>query len=98
MTTPAPEVSANETPRLLLIAGEGESARALETLARAGLRVSAERVSSLDEARAALARPWELAVCGSELPGLGYRDVAAVLREKAPTLPFLVLAAKWDDA
>ncbi|MFL5354768.1 response regulator [Archangium sp.] len=98
MSTPAPEVSASETPRLLLIAGEGESARALEALGRAGLRVSAERVSSRDELRAALEKPAELVVCGSELPGLGFRELAPVLREKAPGLPFLVLVARWDEA
>ncbi|AKJ00035.1 PAS domain S-box-containing protein [Archangium gephyra] len=102
MSAPAPAVPGvvpgNETPRLLLVGGEAECARVLERLRRAELKVAARRVSSREELAAALDSPWELAVCGSELPGLGFRDTAPLLRQKAPQLSFLVLAAKWDDA
>ncbi|MGZ3461587.1 MAG: PAS domain-containing protein, partial [Archangium sp.] len=97
MSTAAPAVSGNETPRLLLVVGEGEHARILETFQRAGLKVATERVSTRGELKAAMEKPWALAVCGSELPGLGFREVAPLLREKAPQRPFLVLAAKWDE-
>ncbi|WNG33200.1 response regulator [Archangium violaceum] len=98
MGTPTPAVSGSETPRLLLVAGEAESTRVLETLQRADLRVSAERVSTQDELRATLEKPWDLVVCGSELPGLGFREVAPWLRERSRPLPFVVISAKWDEA
>ncbi|MFY0563614.1 response regulator [Archangium lansingense] len=94
----APAVPGNETPRLLLVGGEGECARVLEALRRADLKVFAQRVSSREELAAALDKPWELAVCGSEQPGLSFREAAPQLREKAPQLSYLVLSSKWDDA
>ncbi|HYO68168.1 MAG TPA: PAS domain-containing protein, partial [Archangium sp.] len=102
MSAPAPAVSGvvpgNETPRLLLVGGEAECTRVLERLRRAELKVAARRVSSREELATALESAWELAVCGSELPGLGFREAAPLLREKAPQLSFLVIPPKWDDA
>ena len=86
-----------ELPRLLFVTSEGESTQILELLRRAGLEVAAERVSTPEELKAALEKSWDLALCG-ELPGLGFREVAPLLREKAPEQPFLVLASRWDEA
>jgi CheY-like chemotaxis protein len=38
-----------------------------------------------------------LAVCGAELPGLGFREVAPLLREQAPRLAFVVLTQRWSQ-
>ncbi|PTL80035.1 response regulator [Vitiosangium sp. GDMCC 1.1324] len=98
MSTPAPAVSVNETPRLLLVVGEGEITRILEALQLASLKVSVERVSTREQLSAALEKPWDLAVCGTELPELGFREAAPLLRKKAPQLPFLVVSERWDEA
>ena len=96
MSTQELSVPGTELPRLLFVTGEGESTQVLELLRRAGLEVAAERVSTLEQLEAALQKPWELAVCG-ELPGLGFREVAPLLRDKGPEQPFLVLASRWDE-
>ncbi len=96
MSTQALSVPGTELPRLLFVASEGESSRVLELLRRAGLEVAAERASTAEELKAALEKPWDLALCG-EVPGLGFRDVAPLLREKGPEQPFLVLASRWDE-
>ncbi|HEY0095165.1 MAG TPA: hypothetical protein VGB96_12610, partial [Archangium sp.] len=83
MSTPALAVPGTEVPRLLFVTGEGESTQILELLRRAELAVSAERVSTPEELKAALEKPWDLTLCG-ELPGLGFRAVAPLVREKAP--------------
>jgi PAS domain S-box-containing protein len=98
MTTPAPSVSGHDAPRLLLVMSERESTQTLEVLRRAGLEVSTERVSTPEGLRAALEQPWDLALCGAELPGLGFREVAPPLREKASDCPLVVLASRWDEA
>jgi PAS domain S-box-containing protein len=96
MSTQAFSVQGTELPRLLFVTSEDEATRVLELLRRAGLEVAAERLSTPEELKAALEKPWELALCG-ELPGLGFRDVAPLLREKGPEQPFLVLASRWDE-
>ncbi|ATB30698.1 hybrid sensor histidine kinase/response regulator [Melittangium boletus] len=97
MSTPASAVSDQETPRLLLVAGEPEGERVLDVLKRAGVRVHAERVSTPEEFQAALGRPWELAVCAPGVPGLGFREVAPPWRAHHPLEPFVVVAAQWDE-
>ncbi|WP_414640882.1 response regulator [Archangium sp.] len=97
MSTQALAMPGAELPRLLFVTSEGESTQILELLRRAGLEVAAERVSTPEELKAALEKSWDLALCG-ELPGLGFREVAPLLREKAPEQPFLVLASRWDEA
>jgi signal transduction histidine kinase len=100
MTSPGPVTSLGEgdAARLLFVAGESETQQVLERLRGTGLAVSVERVSTLEALKAALERPWELAVCGAELAGLGFREAAPLLREKAPGLAFLVLTPRWDEA
>ena len=96
MSTQALSVPGTELPRLLFVASEGESSRVLELLRRAGLEVAAERASTPEELKTALEKPWDMALCG-EVPGLGFREVAPLLREKGPEQPFLVLASRWDE-
>ncbi|HEX8439894.1 sensor histidine kinase [Archangium sp.] len=97
MTGPVTEVK-ESAARLLFVAGESEAQQVLERLRGTGLDVVAERVSTPEALRAALERPWDLAVCGAGLAGLDFRQVAPLLREKAPALAFLVLTPKWDEA
>jgi PAS domain S-box-containing protein len=97
MATPEASVAGQELARLLFIAGEAETARVLEVLRKAGLEVRAERVSTAESLRAALEHPWDLAVCGAELPGLGFREAMPLVREKAPRLAFVALTQRWDE-
>jgi signal transduction histidine kinase len=100
MTSPGPVTSGSrgEAARLLFVAGERETRQVLERLRETGLEVSAERVFTPESLTAALERPWDLAVCGAELTGLGFQEAAPLLREKAPALAFLVLSPRWDEA
>jgi PAS domain S-box-containing protein len=91
-------VSGHDAPRLLLVLGEAEATRILEMLRRADLKVSAHRVSTQEELKAALDTPWNLAMCGTQPPELGFRQSAPLLRQKAPQLPFLVVTPEWNDA
>ncbi|WP_306818594.1 sensor histidine kinase [Archangium lipolyticum] len=95
MTSQEP-VREADAARLLFVAGEGETRQVLERLRGTGLEVSSERVGTPESLKAALERPWDLAVCGAELAGLGFQEVAPLLREKA--LAFLVLTPRWDEA
>jgi signal transduction histidine kinase len=97
MNSPEP-VREGDAARLLFVAGEGETRQVLERLRAAGLEVCSERVSTPESLKAALERPWELVVCGAELAGLGFQEVAPLLREQVPALGFLVLTARWDEA
>lgn len=97
MTSPVTSVGEGESARLLFVAGESETRQVLERLRASGLDVTAERVSTAEALTAALERPWDLAVCGAELPGLGFREAAPLLREKSPSLAFLVLTPRWDE-
>src|SRR5689334_5188428 len=98
MSTEAPAVTGTELPRLLFVTSEAEYTRVLELLRSARVDVATERASSAEELKAALAKPWDLTLCGPGLPGLGFREVAPLLREKAPEHPFLVLTAAWNEA
>ncbi len=97
MATPEASVAGQDIARLLFIAGEGETARVLEVLHKAGLDVRAERVSTPEAVRAAMEQPWDLTVCGAELPGLDFRQAVPLLREKAPRLAFVVLTQRWNE-
>ncbi len=98
MTSAVTEVKEAAAARLLFVAGERETQQVLERLRGTGLDVSSERVSTPEALRAALEHPWDLAVCGAELAGLGFQEAAPLLREKAPALAFLVLTPRWDEA
>jgi PAS domain S-box-containing protein len=97
MATPEASVAGQELARLLFIAGEGETTKVLEVLRKAGLEVRAERVATPESLRAALEHPWDLAVCGAELPGLGFREAVPLLHGKAPRLAFVVLTQRWSE-
>ena len=100
MTSPGAVMSGTEgeAARLLFVASEGETRQVLERLRGTGLAVSVERVGTPEALKAALERPWDVAVCGAELAGLGFQEVAPLLREKAPGLGLLVLTSRWDEA
>jgi signal transduction histidine kinase len=100
MTSPGAEMSVAEAEaaRLLFIASEGEARQVLERLRGAGLALCVERVGTPEALKAALERPWDVAVCGAEVAGLGFQEVVPLLREKAPGLGFLVLTPRWDEA
>jgi signal transduction histidine kinase len=94
--TSAEPVREGDAARLLFVAGEGETRQVLERLRGAGRELSLERVGTPESLKAALERPWDLVVCGAELAGLGFQEVAPLLRERA--LAFLVLTPRWDEA
>lgn len=98
MTTPVASVRENEVVRLLFVAGESETQQVLERLRGAGLEVSSKRVSTPEALKAELKQPWDLAVCGAELEGLGFQEAAPLLREQDPPLAFLVLTPRWEEA
>jgi signal transduction histidine kinase len=100
MTSPGAvmSVAEGEAARLLFVASEGETRQVLERLRGTGLTLSVERVGTPQALKAALERPWDVAVCGAELAGLGFQEVAPLLREKAPGLGLLVLTSRWDEA
>jgi signal transduction histidine kinase len=100
MTSPGAvmSVAEGEAARLLFVASEGETRQVLERLRGTGLAVRVERVGTPEALKAALERPWDVAVCGAELAGLGFQEVAPLLREKAPGLGLLVLTSRWDEA
>jgi len=100
MTSPGAVMSVveGEAARLLFVASEGETRQVLERLRGTGLAVCVERVGTPEALKAALERPWDVAVCGAELAGLGFQEVAPLLREKAPGLGLLVLTSRWDEA
>lgn len=97
MTSPVTMVGEGASARLLFVAGESETRQVVERLRASGLEVSSERVSTPEALTEALGRPWDLAVCGTELAGLGFREAAPLLKEKAPSLGFLVLTTRWDE-
>jgi signal transduction histidine kinase len=80
------------------VASESETQQVLERLRGAGLEVSSARVSTPEALKAELKRPWDLAVCGAELAGLGFQEAAPLLREQDPALAFLVLTPRWEEA
>ena len=100
MTSPGAVMSGaeGEAARLLFVASEGETRQVLERLRGAALACSVERVGTPEALKAALERPWDVVVCGAELSGLGFQQVAPLLREKAPGLGLLVLTPRWDEA
>ncbi|MCP3168817.1 response regulator [Myxococcus qinghaiensis] len=85
------------TATLLLVASERECQRVEEALAQAGVVSQAERATSAESLTAALARPWSLVVCGSEVPGLGFAEAQALWRKHSRELPFVVLSREWSD-
>src|SRR5215217_347642 len=85
------------TATLLLVASERECQRVEEALAQAGVVAQAERATHAEALTAALARPWSLVVCGSEVPGLGFAEAQALWRKHSRELPFVVLSREWSD-
>ncbi|MFY2563053.1 response regulator [Corallococcus terminator] len=85
------------TATLLLVASERECQRVEEALAQAGVVAQAERATSAEALTAALARPWSLVVCGSEVPGLGFAEAQTLWRKHSRELPFVVLSRDWSD-
>ncbi|WP_224248612.1 response regulator [Hyalangium gracile] len=85
------------THRILLLTSERETEQVQSALRRSAPQAQVERVTSADALTTALARPWALAVIGTEAPGLSLAQVQAVWKDKGGTTPFVVLSQKWSD-
>jgi PAS domain S-box-containing protein len=92
---PTSENADNAT--LLLVASERECQRVEEALAAAGVAVKTERATTPAAAEAALSRTWSLALCGAEVPGMGFGEVQALWRRYGKELPFVVLSRDWSE-
>ncbi|WP_408888215.1 response regulator [Myxococcus faecalis] len=96
-TSLPPSVPVADATSLLLVASERECQRVEEALGHAGVVAHVERATSASALEAALARPWSLVVCGSELPGLGFAEAQALWRKHSRELPFVVMSREWSD-
>jgi PAS domain S-box-containing protein len=92
-----PNSDTSDNASVLLVASERECQRVEAALASAGVAVKTERATTQAEVEAALSKTWSLALCGSELPGLGFAEVQALWRRYGKELPFVVLSRDWSE-
>ncbi|QSQ20578.1 response regulator [Pyxidicoccus parkwayensis] len=92
-----PNSDTSDNASVLLVASERECQRVESALASAGVGVKTERATTAAEVEAALSKTWSLALCGSELPGLGFSEVQALWRKHGKELPFVVLSRDWSE-
>lgn len=93
-----PNAETSDNASVLLVASERECQRVEEALASAGVAVKTERATTAADVEAALSKTWSLAICGSELPGMGFVEVQALWRKYGKELPFVVLSRDWSEA
>ncbi|MBZ4418691.1 response regulator [Myxococcus sp. RHSTA-1-4] len=93
----SPSETPADTATLLLVASERECQRVEEALAAAGVQVKTERATTPAAAEAALSQTWSLALCGSEVPGMGFAELQALWRRHGKELPFVVMSRDWSD-
>ncbi|MCY1017251.1 response regulator [Pyxidicoccus sp. MSG2] len=87
----------SDNASVLLVASERECQQVEAALASAGVSVKTERATTAAGVEAALSKTWSLALCGSELPGLGFAEVQALWRKYGKELPFVVLSRDWSE-
>jgi signal transduction histidine kinase len=76
---------------------EPDHALALAHLLRAGLRVHAQQVETRAEFERALDEPWDLVLSDYHLPGFSGLDALALLRERAPLVPFILVSGQIGE-
>ncbi|MEO8855482.1 MAG: EAL domain-containing protein [Burkholderiaceae bacterium] len=91
------EASAQNTPsrlRVLMVEDiEDDAMRVLRLLRRAGYAVQHERVDSKPAMQAALERhDWDLVISDFAMPGFDGRASLALVRERYPELPFILVS------
>ncbi|TMP99865.1 MAG: PAS domain S-box protein [Verrucomicrobia bacterium] len=91
-----------KTLRILIIEdSEGDTLFLVRRLERSGFTPIWKRVDTIELLRTALAEEtWDIAFSDYSMPGLRIRDVLALVKERGPDLPFIVLsgAIKDEDA
>jgi PAS domain S-box-containing protein len=92
-----PNTETADNASLLLVGSERECQRMEEALASAGVEVRTERATTPAAAEAALSQTWSLALCGSEVPGMGFAELQALWRRFGKELPFVVLSRDWSE-
>jgi PAS domain S-box-containing protein len=96
MTTQPSAQGEGSTSRILLIGSDREAARLREELGRLNLQATLEQVASAEALDAALAHPWDLALCGAEVAGLSFTEAQARWKARGLELPFVVLSREWS--
>lgn len=76
---------------------EADHALALAHLARAGLRVQAERVETRGEFEAALSRRWDLILSDYNLPGFSGLEALQMLRDSGRLIPFILVSGEIGE-
>lgn len=66
-------------------------------LARAGLRVDAQRLDALPAVLAALERPWDAIISDFNLPGYSGLEVLEALKERRLTVPFILVSGEIGE-
>jgi diguanylate cyclase (GGDEF)-like protein/PAS domain S-box-containing protein len=78
---------------LIVEDSEDDALHVLLLLKRAGYAVAHERVDSLHGMRAALDRQaWDIVICDFRMPGFDGRTALALVRERGPDLPFIIVS------
>lgn len=70
---------------------------AMAHLQRAGLQVSAVRVETHDEFAQALGERWDIILSDFNLPGFSGLEALALVRERAPLLPFILVSGQIGE-
>jgi len=80
--------------RVLLVEDSDDDATLiLRQLRLGGFRPEAQRVDTLDAVRAALAaQSWDIVLCDYGLPGFNAQDVFALVRQRHPDVPFIIVS------
>jgi PAS domain S-box-containing protein len=93
----SPAQTESPTHRILLLTSERETEQVVNALRRAAPQAQVERITGLEALAAALAKPWSLALVGTEQPALPLPQVQAAWKELGSHTPFIVLSRQWSD-
>jgi len=97
MSLSPPAQTESPTHRILLHANERETEQVINALRRVSPQLEVERVSSAEALAEALAKPWPLAVIGTEQGALSLAQIQAAWKDKGSSTPFVVLSRQWSD-
>jgi signal transduction histidine kinase len=98
-TVPAGASPAIEPLRLLLLDASSFDAELLDArLQRDGLRFVLHQVETESAFRNALAQPWDLILCETELPQMSARRALAILAEQGSQVPVVIVTAVPDES